>query len=166
MKQWRALNLSITVKAHIIEDHLLDYIEHYGGLGDFQEEFIEKLHQDTKRFRRRMGSLSDFKKKCDAITSWCRLESLDLVKGAQQKVATASKRNLKRYSDGLESISIETKKARREKNDKSREALLEKLESAEGFGSKFLTDHERFRAEHQNQAQTDLQQGQINNDPA
>ena len=129
------------------------------------EEFIEKLHQDTKQFRRRMGSLSDFKKKCDAITSWRRLESLDLVKEAQKKIASASKRNLKHYRDGLESVSVETKKARREKNDKRRETLLEKLESDEGFGSRFLTDHERFRAEHQNQAQTDRRQGQINNDP-
>ena len=147
MKQWRALNLSVTVKAHIIEDHLIDYIERYGGLGDFHEEFIERLHQDTKRFRRRMGHLQDFKKKCDAVTCWRRLENLDIVKDAQQKVAYASKRNLKRYKDGLESESNENKKAHREKIEKSRENLLTELESIEGFGSKSLTDNERFRVE-------------------
>ena len=147
MKQWRALNLSVTVKAHIIEDQLMDYIERYGGLGDFHEEFIERLHQDTKRFRRRMGHLRDFKKKCDAVTCWRRLENLDIVKDAQQKVAYASKRNLKRYRDGLESESNENKKAHREKIEKSRENLLTELESIEGFGSKSLTDNERFRVE-------------------
>ena len=69
------------------------------------------------------------------------------MKDAQQKVAYASKRNLKRYRDGLESESNENKKAHREKIEKSRESLLTELESIEGFGSKSLTDNERFRVE-------------------
>ena len=82
MIMWRALNLSVTVKAHVVESHLSCQIEMYKGLGDFVEEFIELLHQDTKRFRRRMGHLPDFKQQSRA-------------QDEQEKVLSGSKRKLK-----------------------------------------------------------------------
>jgi len=95
MKMWRALNLSVTVKAHVVESHLLSQIEMYKGLGDFVEEFIELLHQDTKRFRRRMGHLPDFEQQSSAMIFWNRLENLASVQDEQEKVLSGSK--LKRH---------------------------------------------------------------------
>ena len=46
MTCWRNLRLSTKmVKIHGIEDHLLDQIKDYGGIGDFIEDFIEQAHQ-------------------------------------------------------------------------------------------------------------------------
>jgi len=87
MKQWRALNMSVTVKAHVLETQLNDQIEYYHGIGDLNEEFVEKLHQETKKFRKRMGHLSDYQKQINAMVVLNRLENLDKVKEAQEKVA-------------------------------------------------------------------------------
>jgi len=67
----------------------------YKGLGDFVEEFIELLHQDTKRFRRRMGHLPDFEQQSSAMIFWNRLENLASVQDEQEKVLSGSK--LKRH---------------------------------------------------------------------
>ena len=45
-KLWRESNLSVTVKAHIIEVHLLDSIHRFRGLGKHDEEFMERDHQN------------------------------------------------------------------------------------------------------------------------
>jgi len=47
MKLLRGLGHStIAPKAHALEDHLAEQISRFGGIGDFCEDFIEKLHQD------------------------------------------------------------------------------------------------------------------------
>jgi len=65
---------------------LNDQIEYYHGIGDFNEEFIEQLHQETKKFQKRMGHLSDYQKQINAMVVLNRLENLDKVKAAQEKV--------------------------------------------------------------------------------
>ena len=46
MTCWPNLRLSTKmVKIHGIEDHLLDQIKDYGGIGDFIEDFIEQAHE-------------------------------------------------------------------------------------------------------------------------
>eukprot|EP00816_Leptocylindrus_hargravesii_P006435 CAMPEP_0196802586 /NCGR_PEP_ID=MMETSP1362-20130617/2173_1 /TAXON_ID=163516 /ORGANISM="Leptocylindrus danicus, Strain CCMP1856" /LENGTH=134 /DNA_ID=CAMNT_0042173921 /DNA_START=1430 /DNA_END=1834 /DNA_ORIENTATION=- len=65
---------------------LNDQIEYYHGIGDLNEEFVEKLHQETKKFRKRMGHLSDYQKQINAMVVLNRLENLDKVKEAQEKV--------------------------------------------------------------------------------
>ena len=148
MRMWRALNLSVTVKAHVVESHLLAQIEMYKGLGDFVEEFIELLHQDTKRFRRRMGHLPDFEQQSSAMIFWNRLENLAPMKEEQEKVLSGSKRKLKRYNDGLESVSNERKKVRKEEADRQRQELLTRLEAQETFGYRIPTELERHREDH------------------
>jgi hypothetical protein len=43
---WRSLGLSVMLKAHIAEDHVCDQIWDYKGIGDYNEEFVECLHQE------------------------------------------------------------------------------------------------------------------------
>ena len=148
MKQWRALNMSVTVKAHVLESHLNDQIEYYHGIGDFNEEFIEQLHQKTKKIRKRMGHLSDYQKQINTMVVLNRLENLDKVKEAQEKVATASKRKLARCIYGEESLSKERRNAKREKQHEDRLNVLARLGSTDGFGSSVPTNHQRHVADH------------------
>ena len=148
MKQWRALNMSVTVKAHVLESHLNDQIEYYHGIGDFNEEFIEQLHQKTKKIRKRMGHLSDYQKQINTMVVLNRLENLDKVKEAQEKVATASKRKLARCIYGEESLSKERRNAKREKQHEDRLNILVRLGSTGGFGSSVPTNHQRRIADH------------------
>jgi hypothetical protein len=46
MKLWRGLGNSVSPKPHAIEDHLVDQIRRFTGIGDFCEDFVEKSHQD------------------------------------------------------------------------------------------------------------------------
>ncbi len=45
MQSWRDLELSVTPKLHLLEDHTIDFMRKYGGLADFDEELVERCHQ-------------------------------------------------------------------------------------------------------------------------
>jgi len=47
---WCRLNISITPKLHIVEDHLLDVIAHIETLQYFDEEFVERAHQKGLKY--------------------------------------------------------------------------------------------------------------------
>ena len=49
MQSWRDLGMSVTPKLHLLEDHAMIYMRKYGGLADFDEEFVERAHQIGKR---------------------------------------------------------------------------------------------------------------------
>jgi len=46
MVLWRDLKLNMSLKAHAMEDHLLDQTIEFKGIGDFGEDFVEQSHQD------------------------------------------------------------------------------------------------------------------------
>jgi hypothetical protein len=48
MIEWRQQGYNIPLKAHICEHHFCDFSEICGGLGDFDEEFVEQYHQKGK----------------------------------------------------------------------------------------------------------------------
>jgi len=48
----RRLNMSITPKLHILEDHLLDVIKHVETLQYFDKEFVERAHQKGLKYNR------------------------------------------------------------------------------------------------------------------
>ena len=57
---WRNLRLSTKmVKIHGIEDHLLDQIIKYNGIGCFIEDFIEQAHQFGKIDEKRTANMRD-----------------------------------------------------------------------------------------------------------
>jgi len=39
LRCWQALKMSITPKLHLLEDHLVDMMDMYGGLHDYNKEF-------------------------------------------------------------------------------------------------------------------------------
>jgi hypothetical protein len=46
MDSWHSLGLSVTLKAHIAGDHVCGQICDYKGIGDYNEEFVDRLHQE------------------------------------------------------------------------------------------------------------------------
>jgi hypothetical protein len=49
MAAWRSLGLSVTLKGHLVDDHVCWQICLYHGIGDYNEEFVERLHQEGVR---------------------------------------------------------------------------------------------------------------------
>ena len=138
MLKWRALGLSITVKAHLLESHAYSQMLYYHGIGDFIEEFVEQLHQFTKRHKRRMGRLSDFKKESDAIAKVKRIESNPLVMGERSRIAELTKRKNK---SGNETLHERRKKQAREDKTNERNQNLETYMSNGDLGDHVLTFH-------------------------
>ena len=64
-KMWRVAGLSITIKAHIIEAHLIDYLRRFRGLGEYDEEFGERAHQDGLRHDKRTSNVKSFDEKAN-----------------------------------------------------------------------------------------------------
>ena len=50
LNMWRNLQLSMRgPKIHGMEDHLVEQMVHYDGIGDFTEDFVEQSHQHEVR---------------------------------------------------------------------------------------------------------------------
>jgi hypothetical protein len=64
-KQWRDIGLSVTLKAHIMEQHIVPFNNKY-GLGDKEESFIESGHQIGIKENRRYQGMTNFEKKMEA----------------------------------------------------------------------------------------------------
>ena len=45
MNTWRKLGLSVAPKAHIFEDHAIEFMQDFNGLGDKTKDFIELSHK-------------------------------------------------------------------------------------------------------------------------
>jgi hypothetical protein len=54
MASWQSLGLSVTLKGHLAEDHVCDQIGIYHGIGVYNEEFVECLHQEGIRMNKRV----------------------------------------------------------------------------------------------------------------
>jgi hypothetical protein len=46
MTLWQGLGMSVAAKPHEMEDHLLEQIRKFKGIGDLCVDFVEKSHQD------------------------------------------------------------------------------------------------------------------------
>ena len=49
---WKKKNFSITTKAHLLFEHLVDQMERFHGIGDKTEDFCERNHQEQSRYSR------------------------------------------------------------------------------------------------------------------
>ena len=96
MKQWRALNLNVTVKTRLLESHMYAQFYSYNRIGDFIEKLIEQRNQLTKRKNKRMGGLVDPEKKYENIALSYRIQNTSQVIEEQQKVAKAPREDERR----------------------------------------------------------------------
>jgi hypothetical protein len=71
MIKWRDLGFSIGLpKVHGIEDHLLNQMVLYKGIGCFTEDFVEKAHQDGNRDETRSSNTKDRQVAASCNSRW------------------------------------------------------------------------------------------------
>ena len=84
MAKWRELNLSITPKVHLFEDHAVEQMRNFPrGLGHKTEDFVERNHQDGIRLDRRLHGLADYEDRTKAALSY---EEMSLKAPVQQHI--------------------------------------------------------------------------------
>jgi hypothetical protein len=118
MDGWRALGLSVTTKMHIIEDHVVDYLDALQGFGDMCEDEGERGHQVGAHNESRSKALRDNKEKATAHAQWESMGKNEDVVKRMTEVENSVKR--KRRLVNAEGTSQRKKKER----DDGREALL------------------------------------------
>jgi hypothetical protein len=95
MMEWRRQGYKIQLKAHICEHHFCDFSEGCGGIGDFDEEFVEQYHQKGKTADARFKT-PDMEKNSLCVLKHESISSDKEVMTQMIDVNTNSKRNLKK----------------------------------------------------------------------
>jgi len=72
LKSWRLLGLSISSKVHLLEDHVVDFVQYEDGLSHHDEEFVERAHQKGIKFNQ-----MTWRNMCDAISHYKFLSRVD-----------------------------------------------------------------------------------------
>jgi hypothetical protein len=115
-KQWRDIGLSVTLKAHVMEQHIVPFNNKY-GLGDKEESFIESGHQIGIKENCRYQGITNFEKKMEASLKAQTILTHPLVIEQNQKVLQQTKRkrpdrvtNSKEGGKKIESDNIQDKK--------------------------------------------------------
>jgi hypothetical protein len=112
MGSWRQLKLSVTPKLHLLEVHAIPFLKRLGGLGDFDEEFVERCHQIGVRGNlRNRSSNRDAVRKYINLSRWEHAALNPVVTKIKKEVAEQRKR--KRKPTGQQSTR-EVKKANRQ----------------------------------------------------
>jgi hypothetical protein len=68
MAKWRSLNLSITLKANVLEHHMCDFNDEH-GIRDKVESFIELMHQVCFADEKRTANVKNFRQQHECIAS-------------------------------------------------------------------------------------------------
>ena len=92
MKLWRALEILITTKAHILESHVFDQIVAFRGLGDKAEDFIERGHQEGVADGHRLKHMKNYAKKQSSARKTSQLTNHPDVLAKKEEVAQKAKR--------------------------------------------------------------------------
>jgi hypothetical protein len=110
---WRKLGLSITLKAHVMEQHACHFNDLF-GTGDKEESFIEQGHQIGAKDNHRYGRLTNFVKKTESTLS-ARLQSRHpLVQQQRLKVLHGAKRKKTDTGPTVKQRKKEEKKIKRD----------------------------------------------------
>ncbi len=82
MMKWRSLDVSITLKAHVLEHHMCDFNDEH-GIGDKVEAFMELMHQVCSSNEKRTANVKNFKQQHQCIAS---RNNITLSYGVQDKI--------------------------------------------------------------------------------
>jgi hypothetical protein len=117
---WLKLEISITVKAHILFDHAMDQLNKEGGIADRVEDFIEKHHQTIKRLDHLTGTMPSrcFKQQQTAQLQRLHAKNHPRIENQVKKVTEESRRKFK--GERAETAEHRNKRAR---NDKRQETM-------------------------------------------
>ena len=122
MVKWRELRLSTNMlKIHGIEDHLVNQMRKFNGIGCFIEDFIEQAHQFGMKDEKRTANMRDRKKAAYSHSSFEVASQNIYVIAQKELVLTRSRRNLKRRKGE------ENKRAVKKVKDEKRTFILENV---------------------------------------
>ena len=95
MVKWRYMNLlTDMLKIHGIEDHLVDQIQRYNGIGCFIKDFIEQAHQFGMKDEKRTANTRDRCRVANSHSKWKKMAQNIKVIAKKEEVCTRSKRKL------------------------------------------------------------------------
>jgi hypothetical protein len=86
---------NIPPKVHALVQHLLDQFQEYGGIGDFDEQFVECSHQSGKRDMFRSRAIRCRHKKYGCFAKWEEVRSDPNVVAKSEAVKNNRKRKFK-----------------------------------------------------------------------
>ena len=86
---------NIPPKVHALVQHLVDQFKNYGGIGDFDEQFVERSHQSGKRDLLRSRAIRCRDKKYKSFASWEEIRSNPDVMAMSEAVAKNRKRKIR-----------------------------------------------------------------------
>jgi hypothetical protein len=108
---WRYVGLSVTPKMHCLEDHVVPYMEKYGGFGDMGEDEGERGHQVGHGNEDRSRNLRNHTAKASAHAEWEAMVKNEDVRARVLSVAEKAKRVMKKR-DGEETYVQRNKRMR------------------------------------------------------
>ena len=95
MVKWRDMNLSTDMlKIHGIEDHLVNQMQRYNGIGCFIKDFIEQAHQFGMKDEKRTANTRDRCRVANSHSKWEKMAQNIQVIAKKEEVCTRSKRKL------------------------------------------------------------------------
>jgi len=121
---WRSSGMSVTPKAHTIEKHLMSFLRRFRGLGNHDEEFIERAHQDGIANEKRAANTKEFDKKAMYFALWDRLGENPIV---QKEVQWwEDNRRKRKHGDTRDAAAMANKSAKMQVKEERRAATVEK----------------------------------------
>ena len=129
MVLWRKLQLSVTPKVHVLEDHLVEQLlkEEHGvslrGIGEFTEDFVEQAHQFGFRDEGRTRGLKDHAAKARSHSNWEHRALNPAVQLKHQEVTNITSRKRKRGENGMTAAEERKETKKTLKNDSRITAL-------------------------------------------
>ena len=98
LKMWRSMMLSMKApKIHGLEDHLIDSMEMWGGIGCFVEDFVEQAHQTGVKDEKRTKGMRNNFDKAKAHNTWeARSNDMDVEEAKIKMRAKTSRKKRKR----------------------------------------------------------------------
>ena len=139
MKAWRCMGFTMGMpKIHAIEDHLLEEMRYWMGIGCFCEDFIEQAHQFGNIAEKRTHGMRDFVKKFVSQSRNEKIQQLPDVINAKTKVEEDSPKK-KRKNSAREDNETE----KRQRRERYLESAFEKIGRGEFMD---ITDYESLKS--------------------
>jgi hypothetical protein len=171
MKLWRALDCTTTApKPHAIEDHLIDQIRQFEGIGEFTEDFNEQVHRDGICDERKIRTYKDENDAATVLSNWEFQRKLPAIQMQVSQVNECSKR-MKTCTDQNTGDIISIPLSQQEEKEKAlkqgkRDARIMALHATANVeGPYLLTGHQRNVIEKRNQIEAIMNANASNNLP-
>jgi hypothetical protein len=118
---WRALGFSVTPKMHFVEDHLVDVVTRFRGVGDLGEDEGERGHQTGHRNEMRTKSMRNHQAKA---WSHAQTEAMSRDPGVREYQATVEKDSKRKRRGNQETKGEKNAKAAKLTRECGRDQLL------------------------------------------